>query len=275
MTTARTTAGTTARMGPARWGRVLRAFEYWMVSYKRTWRGTIISSFLVPSLFLAAMGLGLGSYVDAGGGRSALGGQSYLQFIAPGLLAATAMQTASFESSYPVMGGWKWFKTSFAMLATPLGVLDVLGGHLLFVAFRVLTTCVVYLAVIAAFGAVASAWGVLAVVAGLLTGLAVAAPTFAMAVTTDRDTIFSMYFRFAILPMFLFSGAFFPVSQLPAAVQPVAYATPLWHGVHLARMFTLGEPTWWWVAGNASYLCLWIGAGVWWAARAFRRRLVT
>jgi lipooligosaccharide transport system permease protein len=265
----------TAPTQPAGWHSSLRAFEYWMVSYKRTWRGTIISSFLVPSLFLAAMGLGLGGYIDAGGGRSALGGQTYLQFIAPGLLAATAMQTAAFESSYPVMGGWKWFKTYFAMLATPLGVVDVLAGHLLFVAFRVFTTCVVYLVVITAFGAVASPWGVLAVVAGLLTGLAIAAPTFAMAVTTDRDTIFSMYFRFAILPMFLFSGAFFPVGQLPAAAQPVAYATPLWHGVHLTRMFTQGELEYAWIGGNVSYLCLWIGVGAWWAARGFRRRLVT
>jgi lipooligosaccharide transport system permease protein len=84
-----------------------------------------------------------------------------------------------------------------------------------------------------------------------------------------------MYFRFAILPVFLFSGAFFPVGQLPAAAQPVAYATPLWHGVHLARMFTQGELDYAWIGGNVGYLCLWIGAGAWWAARAFRRRLVT
>ncbi len=253
----------------------LRSFEYWMLLYKRTWRGTLVSSFLVPFLFLAAMGFGLGSYVDAGAGRSALGGQTYLQFLAPGLLAATAMQTASFESAYPVMGGWKWFKTYFAMLATPLGVVDVLFGHLLFVGFRVLTTCVVYLVMIAAFGAVSSPWAVLTVVAGLLTGLAIATPTFAIAMRFDRDTVLSMYFRFAILPMFLFSGAFFPANQLPALVQPVAYATPLWHGVHLARMFAQGDLAPAWIGISVAYLCLWIGAGAWWASRAFRHRLVT
>jgi lipooligosaccharide transport system permease protein len=253
----------------------LRAFSYWMVSYRRTWRGSIVSSLLVPLLFLAAMGYGLGSYVDAGGGSSALGGRTYLQFLAPGLLAATAMQTASFESAYPVMGGWKWFKTYFAMLASPLSVLDILGGHLLFVAFRVFTTCLVYLAVIAAFGAVASPWGVLTVVAGLLTGMSIAAPTFAMAMSSDRDTILSMYFRFAILPMFLFSGAFFPVSQLPAVVQPVAYATPLWHGVHLARLLAYGDLSWGWIVLHVVYLSCWTAAGTWLAARAFRRRLVT
>ena len=253
----------------------LRAFSYWMVSYRRTWRGSIVSSLLVPLLFLAAMGFGLGSFVDNGGRNEALGGQTYLQFLAPGLLAATAMQTASFESAYPVMGGWKWFKTYYAMLATPLGVVDILGGHLLFVAFRVFTTCLVYLGVIVAFGAVASPWGILTVVAGLLTGMSIAAPTFAMAMSSDRDTILSMYFRFAILPMFLFSGAFFPVSQLPAVVEPLAYATPLWHGVHLARMLAYGDLSWGWIVANVAYLCGWIAVGSWLAARAFRRRLVT
>lgn len=251
-----------------------RAFEYWLLSYKRTWRGTVVSTFLVPVLFLAALGLGLGSFVDTGPGRAALGGQTYLDFIAPGLLAATAMQTASFESSYPVMGAWKWFKSYYAMLATPLRIVDVLVGHVIFVGFRVLTTCLVYLVVISAFGAVTSPWGVLTVVAGLLTGLAVAAPTFALATTTDRDTVLSTYFRLAILPMFLFSGAFFPIAQLPDLVRPVAYATPLWHGVELARMFAYGALEPGRILLGVGYLCLWIGAGTWWAARAFRRRLL-
>ncbi|MGW5358852.1 ABC transporter permease [Actinopolymorpha pittospori] len=252
-----------------------RALAYWMASYRRTWRGSVVSSFLVPFLYLAALGVGLGAFVDAGGGTRALGGLTYLEYIGPGLLAATALQTAAFESSYPVMGGWKWFKVYFAMLATPLGVRDVLAGHLLFVAFRVTTTCLVYLVVLTVFGAVVSPWGVLAVVAGLLTGLAVAAPTFALAVSSDRDTVFALYFRFAILPMFLFSGAFFPVTELPEAVRPVAYATPLWHGVELARMFAQGVPSWGWVAAHVGYLVLWIAGGVWWAGGAFRRRLLT
>ncbi|REF35074.1 ABC transporter permease [Thermasporomyces composti] len=250
-----------------------RAFEYWMLAYRRTWRGTAVSTFLMPVLFLAALGLGLGSFVDTGPGRAALGGQTYLTFIAPGLLAATAMQTAALESSYPVMGAWKWFKSYYAMLATPLRPVDVLVGHLLFVGFRVLTTCLVYLVVISAFGAVRSPWGVLTVVAGLLTGLAVAAPTFALATIADRDTVLSIYFRLAILPMFLFSGAFFPVEQLPALVRLVAYATPLWHGVEMARMFAYGIPEPGRIVLGVGYLCTWVGAGTWWAAHAFRRRL--
>ena len=108
--------------------------------YKRTWKGSLVSSFLLPLLYLAAMGIGLGSFVDDNG-SGALGGISYLQFIAPGLLAATALQIAVGESTYPVMGGIKWQKIYFSMIATPLRPADVMYGQLAFIAFRVLTTC--------------------------------------------------------------------------------------------------------------------------------------
>lgn len=250
-----------------------RAFEHHLVGYRRTWRGTIVSSFLNPILYLVAMGVGLGAFVDAGAGARSLGGQTYLQFIAPGLLAAIAMMTAAFESTYPVMSAWKWQKIYYGMLATPLRVSHVLGGHLLFVAFRVATTAVIYLLVMALFGAIASWWGLLSAVAALLVGMALAGPTFAIAVSTDRDTVFAMYFRFAIMPMFLFSGAFFPVNQLPDFIEPVAYVLPLFHGVELSRAFAGGvlEPAM--IALHTGYLVAWLVGGLWLAARAFRRRL--
>ena len=97
----------------------------------------MISTILFPVLFLAAMGLGLGTLVDSST-SGGVEGHSYLVFLAPGLLAATAMQTAVGESTYPVMGAIKWIKTYHAMLATPLGVLDMLVGHLLYIGVRVL-----------------------------------------------------------------------------------------------------------------------------------------
>ena len=106
------------------------------MQFRRTWRGTAISTFSTPLGFLAAMGLGLGLLVDNGPGASTLDGVSYLDFIAPGLLAASAMQMAPFESTYPVMGAIKWNRQYHAMLATPLRVVDVLAGHLLFIALR-------------------------------------------------------------------------------------------------------------------------------------------
>lgn len=253
---------------------VWRAFEHHLLGYRRTWRGTVVSSFANPVLYLLAMGLGLGAFVDAGGGPRILDGQSYLHYIAPGLLAAVAMLTAAFESTYPVMSAWKWQKTYYGMLSTPLRVGQVLAGHVLFVGARVTMTATIYLAVVAAFGAIASPWGVLSVFAAVLVGMALAGPTFALAIRTERDIAFAMYFRFTILPMFLFSGAFFPVTQLPDVVQPIAYVLPLWHGVELSRSFAMGSIEVAMLLVHVGYLCSWIVGGFWLASRAYRRRLV-
>ena len=254
----------------------VRSLQSWGYRYKRTWRGSAVSSVLQPVLFLAAMGLGLGSLVNrAQPGRPALGGVTYLVFLAPALLAAAAMQTAAMESTWPVMAAVKWLKTYDAMLATPLRVRDVLVGHLTWIALRVLMTCAVFLAVMAAFGAVKSPEAVLLLPVGVLTGLAFAAPIAAYAVTLERDSGLSALFRFGIIPMFLFSGTFFPVSQLPAALRPVAYFTPLWHGVDLSRHLALGRASFLGSLAHVGYLALWIATGTAIATITYRRRLVT
>jgi lipooligosaccharide transport system permease protein len=250
-----------------------RQFDYWLTVYKRTWKGSLVSSFLLPLLYLAAMGIGLGSFVDDNG-TGALGGVSYLQFIAPGLLAATAMQIAVGESTYPVMGGIRWHKTYFSMIATPLRPADVLFGQLAFIAFRVVTTCAVFVAVIAAFGGLKTGWGVFGLPVALLVGLAVSAPVCAYAATLDNDAGFSMVFRFGVIPAFLFSGAFFPVSQLPDWIEWLAYLSPLWHGVELSRDLSLGTVELLPALGNVAYLSAWFGVGSWLAVRTFTRRLI-
>jgi lipooligosaccharide transport system permease protein len=253
----------------------LRSFEYWATQYKRTWRGTIVSSFLSPVLYLAAMGVGLGSLVDKSGRAGHhLGGVQYLPFLAPGLLAAAAMQTAANEAAWPVMGAIKWIRTYHAMLATPLRVWDVLVGHLTWMVFRLTTTATIFLAVIAVFGATTSWTAVLAVPAGVLTGMAFAAPIAAFAATRENDQSFAALFRFVIVPMFLFSGTFFPVTQLPAAVRPIAYATPLWHGVDLCRTLALGTATSGRTILHVVYLGAWVAGGVGVGLVTFTRRLV-
>jgi lipooligosaccharide transport system permease protein len=250
----------------------LRSFEYWLFQYKRTWRGSAVSTVLFPVLFLASMGLGLGTLVDssASGG---VDGQRYLVFLAPGLLAATAMQTGVAESTYPVMGAIKWIKTYHAMLATPLGVLDVLVGHLLYIAARVLLGSVVFLAVMAAFGAVDSPLGLLTLPAAVLTGMAFSAPVVAFAAVVENDSGFAILMRFVITPLFLFGGVFYPVQQLPPLLEQVAYLTPLWHGVALSRGLALGTVSAGAALGHALYLSAWIAGGTWVAARNYRRRL--
>ncbi len=251
-----------------------RAFERWLFQYRRVWRGSVISGFVLPVLTLTALGAGLGSFVDERGGSDELSGASYLAFIAPGLLAATAMMTAAFDSTYPVLGAIKWDRIYHGMLASPLRVRDVLFGHLGWVGARVLTVSAFYLLVVALFGAVESPWGLLAIPAATLTGLAFAAPIFAFSAYVERDSGFALIFRFAVTPMFLFSGVFFPVSQLPLLLEWLAYVTPLWHGVALCRGLTLGDISFEAAAGHTAYILVWIVAGAWLALRSFQRRLV-
>jgi lipooligosaccharide transport system permease protein len=251
----------------------LRSFEYWVYQYKRTWSANVVSTVLTPVIFLAAMGLGLGSLVDRSR-PAGVDGVPYLVFLAPGLLAATAMQIGVTESTYPVMAAIKWIKTYLAMLATPLGVTDVLIGHLLWIVVRVFSGCAVYLGVMAAFGAVRSPLALLAVPAGLLTGLAFVTPVMAFAAARKSDSGFAALFRFVVMPLFLFSGTFFPVSQLPWALEKLSYATPLWHGVDLCRTLTLGTAAVGTTLVHLAYLAAWAGAGAWASVRAYRRALV-
>jgi lipooligosaccharide transport system permease protein len=246
----------------------LRAYEYWLIVYRRIWRGTIASSVLNPVLYLTALGVGLGQIV-----KHRTLGVSYVDFVAPGMLAAVAMQVSSIESAFPVRGAVEWNKQYFSMLATPLRVRDLISGHLLYVATRAAMVTSIYLAVIAAFGAVHSGWAVLAIPVGVLCGLAYGAPVSALAVYAERDP-FNPLFRFGIMPMFLFSGTFFPVTQLPHGLREVAYAIPLWHAVDLTRSLTLGHPHLLRAVGHVAYLLAWIVAGVWITYRAHRARLV-
>jgi lipooligosaccharide transport system permease protein len=256
----------------SRWSFALREFRFWLTNYRRTWRGSIYTSVLTPVLYLGALGLGLGTLVDAHGlGR--LGGVPYLTFLAPGLLAASAMQTAIAESTYPVLASVKWLKTYQAAVASPLRPADLFAGHLLFITLRLLMNCSVFLVVMVAFGAVRSPWALASLPVAVLTGLAFAAPVEAWAITVTKDTSFAMIFRFGMIPLFLFSGTFFPVSELPAWIQPLAYATPLWHGVTLCRSLSLGSADLSQVLINLGYLAALTVIGVAVGNRTYRQRL--
>ena len=216
-----------------------RVFEHRFLSYRKTFRASIFSSFLTPVLFLAAMGLGLGSYVDGSPDQS-LGGIPYLAFLAPGLLAATCMQSAAFEATFPIMSGLVWSRIFHAMHATPIGGRDITLGNLAWITARLFLIATVFTGIIVAFGAATSPLILLAIPAAVLTGLAFAAPIMAFAATQRTPERFNAVFRFGITPLFLFSGTFYPVESLPVFVQPLAWVTPLWHGVVLTRGLSLG-----------------------------------
>ena len=250
----------------------LRAYEHWLAQYKRVWRGTIGTSLVNPVLYVTALGVGLGTIVDQT--QNTPGGVPYLDYVAPGLLAAAAMQTATAESSWPVMGAIRWTRVYHAMIATPLTERDVFVGHQLFVITRVFTSAAAYLVVITAFGAVSSWWGILTVPAAVLVGTAFSMPMAALATTVEDGRTFVTIFRFLIVPMFLFSGTFFPVTQLPLAFELAAYVTPIWHGVELCRMLTLGTVELGSALGHTAYLLAWTLVGFELARRSYRRRLL-
>jgi lipooligosaccharide transport system permease protein len=250
----------------------LRAYEHWLAQYRRVWRGTIGTSLVNPILYVTALGVGLGTIVDQT--QNAPGGVPYLDYVAPGLLAAAAMQTATIESSWPVMAAIKWSRVYHAMIATPLTERDAFVGHQLFVVTRVFTSAAAYLVVIAAFGAVESWWAILVVPVAVLIGTAFSMPMAALAARVEDDRTFVTIFRFLIVPMFLFSGTFFPISQLPLGFELVAYVTPIWHGVELCRMLTLGKVELVAALGSTAYLLAWSVIGFELARRSYRRRLL-
>jgi lipooligosaccharide transport system permease protein len=250
-----------------------RAFAYWLTVYRRTWLGTAISSFLAPLLYLGAMGFGLGTLVNRSGGG--IGGVPYVEFVAPGVLAATAMQTAAGEASYPVMGAIKWQRQYHAMLAAPLGTIDLVLGHAAFILVRIALACAAFTIVATLLGALPSPLAVLGALVAVLCGAAHAPAIMAFSARQESDGNFNLLFRFGIIPMFLFAGTFFPVAQLPGWVQPIAWVTPLWHGTRAVRQLTLGQPSWTEIAGHCGYLLLWVGAGLFLAFRSYRSRLIS
>jgi lipooligosaccharide transport system permease protein len=253
---------------------VARVVEHRLLIYRRSWRGSVMGSFLNPILFLTAMGLGLGSLVD--GGASGSGGAlgvPYLAFLAPGLLAGAAMQTAAGESMFPVMAGFQWSREFRAVIATPAGSRELAVGFLAWVGLRLLAVGAIFVAIMVAFGAVRSPLVLLAIPAAALTGLAFAAPITAFAATRRQTEAFNVIFRFGITPLFIFSGTFFPVESLPAAIQPIAWLTPLYHGVALARGLSLATIDPLGVVLHGGYLVLLAGVGTVAATITFRRRL--
>jgi lipooligosaccharide transport system permease protein len=252
--------------------RVMAAFGYHVTVYKRTWRGSIITRVLSPLLFLLSMGVGLGSLVDSRAGG--IDGTPYLHFVVPAIVATQTMWVAWGESSYQVLGYLKWNMTYHAQLATPLRVRDMLAGHFLAVACHLTMATALFMVVASLFGGFDSWWAVLCLPIAVLTGMAFSTPMFAFTATQEGDNGFNILFRWIITPLMLFSGTFFPVDQLPVWMQPIAWVTPLWHGVEACRAVSTGVLSWGPFVGHLLVLAVYASVGWWLAEKSFSRRLV-
>lgn len=242
-----------------------RASAWYVVEYnaraaRSFWMSMLVVGVATPLLYVLALGVGLGTVVDHGNNRL---GVPYLVFVAPAFLTAAALQIAAGDASFPVMAGFKWQRVFHGMAATSLTPRQICNGHLLWVAVRAFVNSAIYLGILAAFGGAQRWHVVLAVPAATLTGTAFAAPVMAIAASvTSEGGLFNILFRFVVTPMFLFSGTFYPISQLPEWGRWLACVSPLWHGTELARDAGIGGLSGPAVLGHIGYLLVWLLAGL-------------
>jgi lipooligosaccharide transport system permease protein len=254
------------------WPRWRRSWWYHATFYAQTWRGSVASTVLFPIFYLAALGIGVGHLVTHHTGL--VQGQTYLHFIAPSLLATTTMQLGEGESLWPVLAAIKWVRTYHAAAATPLEPKDILAGKLSWVVTRSFATGIVYTIVIGCFGALQSWWCLTLPFIGALISLAFSAPLVAYAATAQSDGSFTAIYRFAFVPMFLFSATFYPVSAYPGYLRPIVQLIPLYHGVALARAAAFGQGSLGAILCHLAFLIVMAILGVLWGRRTLRRRLV-
>lgn len=219
----------------------LRVVQRDLAYLRNIWKANLLGAVVQPLMYLLGVGVGVGTLVDEGAGNvELLGGVSYFAFYASAIVATATMFVGSQEALWPTMDGFTWSNAYRAATATPLTPRDVAAGLMIHYGIRVAISAVGVTVVLALFDETRGPSLLAAVPAGILNGLAFSMPLAAWTATRTTDTSFPAILRFAIIPMFLFGGAFYPIEQLPDWLEPVAWITPLWHGVELCRGFILG-----------------------------------
>lgn len=253
----------------------IRIVERNLAMFRHIWKSNLLASLLQPMLYLLAMGVGVGALVNRNeGSTQLLDGLPYVSFVAPGLLATTAMMVAAGESLWPVYDGVAWGRHYDAISATPIEPRDIAAAHAVWMLFRTGIGAATVAMAMVLFPDVRS-WGLIAAVpAAMLGGVAFAMPLATWAITRKQEVSFPVIMRFIIIPLFLFGGAFFPVSQLPIGLRYLGYCTPLWHCVELCRSFVSGTSMTVLAAlGHVAVLAAWALVGGVAMARAAKRRL--
>lgn len=221
-----------------RWG-VLLAVETWVYAIKGWAASMLVVVIGQPLFYLVSLGVGLGALVDAAG--RTIDGVSYLLFVAPALLVSTSVMGGSGEFTYPVMAGFKWRRLYFGPVATPLTPTQLALGALGGPSVRFAIQAAVFWVAMLAFSAAPSRWSWLLIPIAVLSTVAVGAPLQAYSAGLEHESHqFASVFRFIIMPMFLFSGTFYPLSSIPVWLQWIGWISPVWHGAELARVASYG-----------------------------------
>lgn len=219
------------------WPLVAKVFQRNLKVFLKTWKTNIMFNFLEPVLYLWAMGFGLGVYVTK------IHGLSYINFLAPGLIASSAMFSTSYEMTYDSFTRMSYQKTFHAMVATPVSMDDVVMGEMLYGTFKGVLYGMVFLLVNLVFGLVESPMALLVPIPLILMALTFSILSLIWTSLAPNYDSFGYFFTLVVSPMFLFSGIFFPVENLPAGVKFLPWLTPLYHAVEVIRPLVLGTLT--------------------------------
>jgi lipooligosaccharide transport system permease protein len=257
---------------PGWWGAIVAQTEGQWTWYRKNFLVTGVRGILQPVLYLGAMGLAFGSQVRSG---VLPHGLSYAQYLLPALIMADALQTAFADSSYPISSGFKWQKDIIAVTNTPVAPFQVVVGKLTWTSMRLVWMISLYILIAVPFGAVVSPAILWTLPLSILLANAVAAPVMAVAAAIKEEgNAFNFLRRFVLIPMTLFAGTYFPITNLPILLKVFAWISPLWHATELSRAVSFGIGPVWPFLGHLAYLFLWAGVGMYVARQKFIQRLV-
>lgn len=246
--------------------RALRVWQRHLKVYTKLYKSSIALNFVEPVLYLAAMGLGLGAFVKE------IDGVPYINYIAPGIIASSAMFAAAYECSYGTFVRMTFQKTFDAILATPVNIDDLVAGELLWGATKSMIYGTIIIIVIALFGLVKSPLVVLIIPVLFVSGLLFSEISMMFASIVPGIESFNYFFTLFMSPLFLFSGIFFPVNTLPVVVVKIAWMTPLYHVVNICRSFAYGKITP--VLGDLAWLLVVTAVLAPYPFRLMRKRLI-
>ncbi|MBP2662814.1 MAG: yadH [Firmicutes bacterium] len=213
----------------------IRIFARHMAVFRKIWFTNIMFNFIEPLLYLTAMGYGLGTFVQD------MEGMTYLQYIAPGMVASSAMFAASFECTYGSFIRLHYQKTFQAMLAGPVTVRDIVAGDIMYATFKSMVFGLVILTVISGLGQVQSWWALFIPLFLVIPGLTFSLLAICYTGITANIDNFNYYITLFLTPAYLFSGVFFPINSMPGWVEVVAWINPIFHSVEVCRAMALGN----------------------------------